>query len=147
MEERITRNKAELVVRDTGTGLEIAFYRLKGGNLKPGLSASVTLKGNDISFFAGQMTDPSVLDPAGKVDLKEPYPYIVRVRWDGMHRILSFVPWEGGEAVESIRLSPLEAYRVGILAQNTTLINHLIDRLARWKDGVNDTGEDNRGSR
>ena len=140
MEERITRPNQELVVTDTGQGLEIAFYRLTGSTLRPELSHSITLKDRDISYFAGQLTDPSILDPSGKVEMKEPYEYIIRVRWDGMHRILSFVPWEGGEAVESIRLSPLEAYRVGVLANNTALINHLMKRLARWDHGTKPEG-------
>lgn len=143
MEERISRPNIELLVRDNGKGLEIAFYRLTGSTLRPELSNGITLKGRDISFFAGQMTDPSVLDPSGKVDMKEPYEFIVRVRWEGMHRILSFIPWEGGEAVESIRLSPLEAYRIGELARNTALINHLIRRLARWDNGVDAQSKNN----
>lgn len=143
MEERISRPNIELLVRDNGKGLEIAFYRLTGSTLCPELSNSITLKGRDISFFAGQMTDPSVLDPTGKVDMKEPYEFIVRVRWDGMHRILSFVPWEGGEAVESIRLSPLEAFRIGELARNTVLVNHFIQRLARLQDGGDTKIQDN----
>ena len=136
MRERITRPNQELIVTDTGQGLEIAFYRLTGTTLQPEPSHSITLEDRDISFFAGQLSDPSVLDPSGKVDMKEPYEFIVRVRWDGMHRILSFIPWKGGEAVESIRLSPLEAFRIGELARNTALVNHLIRRLARWDHGT-----------
>jgi len=137
MVERIARKKMELVVSDTGNGLEIAFYRLGRGVLAPEVSNIVTLKGRDITFFAGQLTDPAVLDPTGKIDLKEPYPFIIRVRWDNMHRILSFIPWKGGESAESIRLSPLEAFRVGELAKNTALINHLMLRLKKTNERVN----------
>jgi len=136
--EKIVRKKLLFEVSDRGSGLLLAFYKTERGILSPTLTNSLILTENkDIQFFAGQLLDPSVLDPTGKVELKEPYPYIIRVRWDNMHRIVSFVSYEDGATVESIRLSPLEAYRVGQLSQNTALINHLLERLKKYYASVN----------
>ena len=137
MIEKIVRKDRELVVTDKRGSLEIAFYQLKRGLLTPELSNKICLKGSDVGFFAAQLLDPGVLDPTGKVDLKEPYPFIIRVRWDNLHRILSFIPWEKGETAESIRLSPLEAYRIGQLARNTLLVDHLVRRLKKELGRVN----------
>lgn len=130
MEVRIARNSLELLVRDDHGRLSVEFHAPKPGSLKPEKRNGVCLKGEDIEFFAGMLLDPTVVDQAGKVDLKEPYPFIVRVKWDGTHRILFFLPWQEGGPVESVRLSPLEAWKIGKLAERTALINHLIRRLA-----------------
>ena len=126
----ITREKQELMVCDNRGRLSVEFYALRPGSLKPEKRNGVSLKGEDIEFFAGMLLDPAVPNAHGNVDLKEPYPYILRVKWDDAHRTLSFFPWEEGGVIEHIRLSPLEAWKIGKLAERTALINHLIRRLA-----------------
>ncbi len=130
MEVRIARNSLELRVRDDHGRLSVEFHAPKPGSLKPEKRNGVCLKGEDIEFFAGMLLDPTVPNAHGNVDLKEPYPYILQVKWDDSHRTLSFFPWEEGGAIERIRLSPLEAWKIGKLAERTALINHLIRRLA-----------------
>ena len=126
----IAREKKLLKVMDHKGVLVVAFYGQDVASLELVERHRVELTGEDIEFFAGMLINPEVLDKTGKVDLKEPdYPYIIRVRWDNHNRILSFLPWEEGGAVEKIRLSPLDALKIGKLAERTCLINHLIERL------------------
>ena len=127
---RITRKNLELLVKDNKGRLLISFLGQRQGSLEMNEKWRVDLKGEDIEFFAGMILDRAVADASGKVDLKEPYPFIIRVKWDGLQRILSFYPWEEGGALASIRLSPLEARKVGKLAERTVFVNHLIRRLA-----------------
>lgn len=88
------------------------------------------LEGQDIDFFAGMLLDPACLDERNTVTLKGDYPYMIRVVWDKVWRILSFLDWGPSQKpIRKIRLSPLEALQLGRLAERTAVMDHLLKRL------------------
>ncbi len=88
-----------------------------------------------LDHFAGMLTDTTCLSDRHEVSLDEPiYRYKILVKWEGVHRVLSFLsrptPEDPRGKVEfRIRLSPLEARRLARLAERCVSNGHASARL------------------
>ncbi len=90
-----------------------------------------------LDHFAGMLMDATCLSDRHEVSLDEPiYRYKILVKWEGVHRVLSFLsrptPEDPRGKVEfRIRLSPLEARRLAKLAERCVSAAHFAAVLSK----------------
>lgn len=97
--------------------------------------AEVEIRAAHLDHFAGMLMDATCLSDKHDVSLDEPiYPYRILVKWEGVHRVLSFSSrptpeYPKGKIEFRIRLSPLEARRLARLAERCADSSHSMARL------------------
>ncbi len=99
--------------------------------------AEMEIRPAHLDHFAGMLLDATCLSDRHEVSLDEPiYPYRILVKWEGVHRVLSFLsrptPEDPKGKIEfRIRLSALEARRLARLAERCVSAAHLAATLSK----------------